>query len=542
MKCYLLSAVLAAALSFSACGGGSSGTPPPPPITYTVGGTVFDLSGAGLVLQDNSGDNLTVGANGAFSFTTPVASGTTYNVTVANQPSSPPQTCTVTNPSGTATANVTNVQVACISEWTWVSGANTVDQGGTYGVLGTAAANNTPGARSGTATWIDGAGSFWLFGGYGLDSAGRLGYLNDLWKYASNEWTWVGGSNVANQPGTYGTQGTASMGNVPGSRVCSVGWTDATGTLWLFGGIGIGSGVTYGNHNDLWKYSAGEWTWMSGSDQLNQQGVYGIQGSAAPGNTPGARQCPLGWSDSSGNLWLFGGLGADSLVADGVGGYLNDLWEYSAGEWTWIGGANVVNQAGSYGTQGTGAPGDFPGARYGSVGWVDEGGNFWLFGGLGVDSASSAGLFNDLWEYSAGQWTWVGGSNIESQSGTYGTQGIPGPSNIPGARSFSIGWTDRSGNFWLFGGFGFDSVGGTSPNDLWKYSKGEWTWMSGSNLSTPDATYGTQGTAAPGNLPGARQSAAGWTDPAGNFWLFGGDGYDSAGNSDNLNDLWRYEP
>ena len=32
-----------------------------------------------------------------------------------------------------------------------------------------------------------------------------------------------------------------------------------------------------------------------------------------------------GWVDSSGNLWLFGGLGFDS---NGSPGYLNDLWEF----------------------------------------------------------------------------------------------------------------------------------------------------------------------------------------------------------------------
>jgi hypothetical protein len=41
--------------------------------------------------------------------------------------------------------------------------------------------------------------------------------------------------------------------------------------------------------------------------------------------------------------------------------------------------------------------------------------------------------------------------------------------------------------------------------------------------------------------PGGK--AVAWTDSSGNFWLFGGDGYDSAAVSDGLlNDLWRYQP
>ena len=82
--------------------------------TYTVGGTVSGLTGSGLVLQNNGGNNLPISANGAFTFTTPVPSGSLYAVTVLTQPGTPTQTCVVTNGSGTiGAANVTNVTVAC---------------------------------------------------------------------------------------------------------------------------------------------------------------------------------------------------------------------------------------------------------------------------------------------------------------------------------------------------------------------------------------------------------------------------------------------
>jgi large repetitive protein len=81
---------------------------------YTVGGTVSGLTGMGLVLQDNAGDNLTVSANGTFTFPTSVASGNAYAVTVLTPPSSPAQSCVVTNGSGTITGiAVSNVTVAC---------------------------------------------------------------------------------------------------------------------------------------------------------------------------------------------------------------------------------------------------------------------------------------------------------------------------------------------------------------------------------------------------------------------------------------------
>ena len=60
--------------------------------SYSVGGTVSGLSGT-VVLQDNGGDDLSVSANGSFTFATPLASGAGYNVTVKTNPSG--QSCTV---------------------------------------------------------------------------------------------------------------------------------------------------------------------------------------------------------------------------------------------------------------------------------------------------------------------------------------------------------------------------------------------------------------------------------------------------------------
>jgi uncharacterized repeat protein (TIGR01451 family) len=91
--------------------------------TYTVGGTVSGLSGTGLILRNNDGDDLPVAANGAFTFTTPVASGAVYSVTAFAQPSNLSQTCSVTNSGGTVTsANVSNVQVICATNTYTVGG------------------------------------------------------------------------------------------------------------------------------------------------------------------------------------------------------------------------------------------------------------------------------------------------------------------------------------------------------------------------------------------------------------------------------------
>ena len=80
---------------------------------HTVGGTVSGLQGSGLVLQNNAGDNLARAADGAFTFSTPVESGTAYNVTVLTQPANPAQICTPANNTGTAMANVGDVTITC---------------------------------------------------------------------------------------------------------------------------------------------------------------------------------------------------------------------------------------------------------------------------------------------------------------------------------------------------------------------------------------------------------------------------------------------
>ena len=64
---------------------------------------------------------------------------------------------------------------------------------------------------------------------------------------------------------------------------------------------------------------------MSGSNTANTSGVYGTQDVASASNVPGARANSGTWTDSSGNLWLFGGEGYDSELSAGV---LNDLWRY----------------------------------------------------------------------------------------------------------------------------------------------------------------------------------------------------------------------
>ena len=417
--------------------------------------------------------------------------------------------------------------------WTWVSGSNHVDEAGAYGTKGLAASGNVPGSRYDAVSWTDASGGVWLFGGRGAAASG-WGHLNDLWKWDGTNWTWVSGSDAADQPGTYGTKGIGAPGNVPGARQSSIAAADATGIVWVFGGLGV-SASDSGRLNDLWKWDGTTWTWVSGSSGRDQYGVYGTKGTPAPENVPGGRKDSVAWTDASGRFWLFGGdaLGASSSSP------LNDLWSWDGNNWTWVSGWDGVLRSAEYGTKGVAAPGNVPGSRAESVSWTDGSGNLWLFGGYGR-AASDWGSLNDLWKWDGTYWNWMSGSDGANQTGTYGTRGVAAPENAPGARSGAVSWTDSSGNLWLFGGWGYGKDVEGLLNDLWKWDGVNWTWVAGSNGVSQRGSYGTKGGAAPGNVPGARWNASSWVDTNGGLMLFGGEGY-STGSSGYLNDLWRWD-
>jgi len=110
-----LVAVTLAALS--ACGGDSNKK------KYSIGGTASGLTGT-VVLQNNGSDNLSVSTNGAFTFPDKIKKGKGYAVTVQTQPTG--QTCAVSNGSGTARGNVTNVAVTCTTNQTYSVGGNVI--------------------------------------------------------------------------------------------------------------------------------------------------------------------------------------------------------------------------------------------------------------------------------------------------------------------------------------------------------------------------------------------------------------------------------
>lgn len=425
------------------------------------------------------------------------------------------------------------------NNWTWMRGSPGQNPPPVYGILGVPSTNNTPGGRTSAALWADTSGNLLLFAGNGISI--NYGVLNDMWKYniATNQWTWIMGPQVRDQPGVYGTQGVPAATNIPGSRHKSVSITDAGGNLYFMGGEVSG----YPVYNDVWRYNSltNQWVWLKGDNKIRRDPVFGTQGVSHAANTPGETGLMVTWTDPAGNLWAFGGTAG--------GSYYNAIWKYNplTNEWTWIKGSNVTNRYGVYGTQGVPAAANNPGSRYFASSWSDAAGNLWIFGGDAFLTSPNTGRTNELWKYNiaTNQWVWLHGSNQPDVHGTYGTQGVPAPANTPGARYGSYTWTDNNGDFWLYGGSGFASNNFPSYMglcaDLWKYTvaTNQWTFMGGANVVNTWPIYGTRGIEAATNKPGGRGGQATWTDASGNLWFFGGGGYTNSGTGA-LNDMWRY--
>lgn len=436
-------------------------------------------------------------------------------------------------------------------QFAWLSGSTVGLQNPSHGVKGVAAASNTPGARdTGPCTVIDSNGNFWLFGGRGADSVGTYSQLNDLWKYdpTTSQWTWISGSNLANQNGSYGIKGTAAAGNYPGARAgmgCDI---DSNNNIWVFGGVGYPAAGASGRLSDLWKFdtSTQMWTWMAGLNTRNNNGNYGVRLTPNAANYPGSRNYITLKVDKNNNLWLFGGYG---YAAAGGQNTLNDLWRFNTttSEWTWISGANVLDTWGVYGTQGVPNAANTPGARGGTEQiWVDSSLNVWIFGGSGFDEASGVtGFLNDFWKYDPAldQWTWMSGSKVRNTVAVFGTQGVAHSSNTPGSLTQAYTWIDSDGNLRLYGGNGFDTSASGYLDDFWKFdvSLGQWVWMFGSKTAGTASTFGTLGEITTGVTPGGRfNPSVGFHRTNNQIWIYGGNGIDSNSASLRMSDLWSF--
>lgn len=444
------------------------------------------------------------------------------------------------------TVNCSLFTVHCLAQqgqWVWMNGDSTANQQGVWGTQGVYAPGNTPPALYEACEWTDKQGNFWLFGGQ--DST-QFEEYSDLWEFSPsiNQWRWMKGPGIINQPGIYGTQLVAAPGNNPGARIYGMfSWIDTAGRLWMFGGYGYDVNSNFNELSDLWMYDipTNEWTWMKGPNTGGNTGTWGTQTVEDPNNNPPCRcEASTAWRDANNNLWLFGG---DNSA---VGSY-SDLWRFNVAtnNWTWMKGPNTANQPAVYGTLGVEAPANTPSGRWAFGSWMDSQGRFYFFGGTdGLQVGAST--YNDMWRYNpaTNNWAWISGTNVLNDTGHVGPICSASVNYWPASRFENRAhWTRPGDNFQLFGGSGT----ALTFNDVWNYNvaNNTWAWMSGTTLATLPSVYGTEYVASPLNHPGSRDGSLGWTDNNGNLWLFGGFAangqmYNEQGKM--YNDLWEFIP
>ena len=388
------------------------------------------------------------------------------------------------NPNTTA-ARLTNdlwVYDSATTRWTWLKGDSTIVNGGVgnFGTKGVAAAANVPSIRY-YQMLTSSNGRVYLFGGLGKSSVATgnnsSGDLSDLWAYnpATNQWAWIQGDSLANQPGAYGQQNIGSSTTKPGGRESGA-FVALNGNLYLFGGSGYGAynGAfsPIGLLNDLWRYetSTSKWIWVKGSSQVDQNGIYGTKGVAAASSNPGGRYL-LNLTTANGQLYLYGGTGYDG---NGSQNGLGDLWRYEPGtnKWAWLNGSSASGiQAGmvNYGTQGVASANNWPGVRENAT-FKAQGNRLFLVGGSSV-SPNNAGEKNDVWAFdlSSGQWVWLKGSNTFNQTAVFGAKLTPASTNRIGARRNVLS-AFLGNQLYLFGGYGNASSSTMGYlSDMWRY-------------------------------------------------------------------------
>jgi len=408
--------------------------------------------------------------------------------------------------------------------WTWVKGDTVPNSPGNYGTQGISDPQNTPPAISFVGRWIDLQGNFWMFGGW----SGPL--YNDLWKFdpVSENWTWVKGPGVVNDPGYFGTQGIPSPLNNPPCMNAPMTWTDNSGNLWLYGGFGECGGPFDNELAALWKYeiASNEWTWINGQQQCHISPSFGSLNTPDPSNTPGSRYWATSTWVQQDTLFLFGGRNGNQPYK-----FYSDIWKYdlSTNEWTWIKGPNVENQSSIYGTMGVPDSLNNPSARGCVSSWTSLNGDFWMWGG---DNA----LPSDIWKYDhlTHDWTWVSGIINIIDTGNYEGECSQDTLQRPAQRiENSAIWRNKNDLVFTFGA----SFGIFCRNDLWVYcsSVNRWVLLKGNNLLDQPGHYGIQGIADIANIPSSRGESASWIDSTGRLWLWGG--IQSNGWK---NDLWRF--
>jgi hypothetical protein len=283
--------------------------------TYTIGGTVSGLSGSGLVLQDNGGDNLSVSANGDFTFATALATESTYSVTVLSQPSSPPQVCVVSSGADiVGSSNITSPLVTCSLSQEALSPCSASGASGPTQAQCDAAYTGT--GLSGEII-VTGGIQQWtvpVTGTYLISASGAQGGTSQntggLGALESGTFSLTGGTVLQILVGQRGT-GSSSANQCAGGGGAS--YVVSAGTPLIIAGGGGGADIA-GGVNDRGQAASGACT-TTGAGGVVASSSWGAGGGGFTGN--GANDSPLANGGASfGN----GGGGGSGPTPGGFGG------------------------------------------------------------------------------------------------------------------------------------------------------------------------------------------------------------------------------
>lgn len=156
-----------------------------------------------------------------------------------------------------------------------------------------------------------------------------------------------------------------------------------------------------------------------------------------------------------------------------------------------------------------------PSPRSYHTGTVDALDRVYIFGGSrDITGSTEVTYLGDLWRFNVATKTWTLLSDYVATDTTK-----------PRAREASASWIDKSGNFWLYGGF----MTGTF-DDVWVYNttRNAWRFVAGSLLINQPTTS---------TNPGARDGMGFWSDNQGRMYIFGGEIQDLM-----YSNVWRFDP
>mgnify|MGYP000206281341 CR=1 FL=1 len=280
-------------------------------------------------------------------------------------------------------------------------------------------------------------------------------------------------------------------------------------------------------YSGFYKFNGTEWALISDAGITS---TYIYNNPTLPVTNPGNRVDASGAYDAvNDRYFLFGGYMETNVNGSRVLQRTDDFWVYENETWILLSGVNSGANAernGSYGTLGQASASNYPGSRHSAMTWVDQNGDFWMFGGYGRDATSaSRSYLNDLWrfDYSLKQWVWEAGSSANS---------FAGDANNPSARFGGAVWSVGS-DAYVFGGRTFPLSPGKYLNDLWKWDGTSWSLVSGSSTVNSHSDYSSGSP-----YPGGRYYSA-VSQNENKVYLYGGTGVNSSSNLTSLDELWQ---